>query len=271
MYIYVLLLEQNKFYVGKTKNPEFRITDHITQNGSAWTKKYKPIQIHELKPDCDDGDEDKITLKYMKDKGIEHVRGGSFCEIILDEGTKKILNKIINGTSNNCYNCGEKGHFINNCDKKINEEPVEFHTNKTVGKFKCKKCGKGFNTKKGAQYHENIYCKKKAEVYECKCGEQFESYSVAIKHQKNCSGVTYECEYCNKEFDTERAIILHMAKYCKKIKNKRKYDIDCDSDNSDDNYDDNYDETENLCFRCGRDGHFANKCYAKKHVDGYFI
>jgi hypothetical protein len=24
----------------------------------------------------------------------------------------------------------------------------------------------------------------------------------------------------------------------------------------------------NLCFRCGRKGHFANKCYAKTHING---
>ena len=53
MYIYVLKLESNKYYVGKTDNPDFRLNDHFTNNGSIWTKIYKPIQLHQLIPDCD--------------------------------------------------------------------------------------------------------------------------------------------------------------------------------------------------------------------------
>lgn len=45
VYIYVLLLENNKYYVGKTTNPEFRIEDHFCSYGSGWTSKYKPVAI----------------------------------------------------------------------------------------------------------------------------------------------------------------------------------------------------------------------------------
>ena len=40
VYIYVLKLEQEKYYIGKTNNPEFRINDHFNNIGSEWTKKY---------------------------------------------------------------------------------------------------------------------------------------------------------------------------------------------------------------------------------------
>ena len=26
-----------------------------------------------------------------------------------------------------------------------------------------------------------------------------------------------------------------------------------------------------ICFRCGREGHYANSCYASKHIRGYYL
>lgn len=34
VFIYVLQLEQGKYYVGKTNNPNFRLTSHFQSNGS---------------------------------------------------------------------------------------------------------------------------------------------------------------------------------------------------------------------------------------------
>jgi len=70
VFIYALQLEQNKYYIGKTKNPKFRLEDHFNCIGSEWTKCYKPIKILELKSNCDDYDEDKITRQYMDKYGI---------------------------------------------------------------------------------------------------------------------------------------------------------------------------------------------------------
>ena len=49
--IYCLRLEENKYYVGKTNHIEFRLENHI---GSEWTKKYKPISVENIWPNCDD-------------------------------------------------------------------------------------------------------------------------------------------------------------------------------------------------------------------------
>lgn len=48
-YIYILLLENNKYYVGKTNNPLFRLESHFYSKGSTWTKKYKPLKLLELR------------------------------------------------------------------------------------------------------------------------------------------------------------------------------------------------------------------------------
>ena len=55
--IYVLKLQNNKYYVGKTNNPTYRLTDHFSESNSSWTKKHKPISIHELRPDRSEIDE----------------------------------------------------------------------------------------------------------------------------------------------------------------------------------------------------------------------
>ena len=73
VYIYVLSLIKNKYYIGKTNNPSFRINDHLDSNGSSWTSKYTPVKLLELISNSDDYDEDKYTLKYMAKYGIDNV------------------------------------------------------------------------------------------------------------------------------------------------------------------------------------------------------
>ena len=115
VYIYCLLLEQNKFYIGKTVNPDYRLEDHFKGRGSEWTKLYKPVKILELIEDCDDYDEDKYVRIYMDQHGIENVRGGSFSTIKLHKTTITQLQKMSRGTSDKCFKCGEGGHFSRGC------------------------------------------------------------------------------------------------------------------------------------------------------------
>ena len=40
IWIYILLLESNKYYIGKTYNPDITLDTHFTCNGSEWTNIY---------------------------------------------------------------------------------------------------------------------------------------------------------------------------------------------------------------------------------------
>lgn len=115
VFIYALKLENNKYYIGKTNNPSFRIESHFNAEGSFWTKKYKPIQVLELIPNCDNYDEDKYTIKYMEKYGITNVRGGSFCEIRLTESNILTLKQMIKSSSDKCFICGLSGHYAKEC------------------------------------------------------------------------------------------------------------------------------------------------------------
>lgn len=115
VYIYVLKLKNKKFYVGKTKNPDVRIKQHKAAKGSIWTKKNPPKKVIEVIPNCDEYDEDKITLKYMNKYGIKNVRGGSFCQSKLKSYTKKTIRQMLNSSNDACFVCGSSKHWSTKC------------------------------------------------------------------------------------------------------------------------------------------------------------
>lgn len=84
-WVYVLRLEQGKYYIGITsrKNPNKRIEEHMHGFYSAqWVKKYRPIEPIEiidiglLTQSEAERLELKRTLQYMEKYGYQNVRGG---------------------------------------------------------------------------------------------------------------------------------------------------------------------------------------------------
>ncbi|MBN1215457.1 MAG: hypothetical protein JXA99_08425 [Candidatus Lokiarchaeota archaeon] len=74
-HIYVLKLERNKWYIGKTNNLEAEIEKHKSGEGLSWTKLYKVISLEES---IENGDYRDKTIEYIKKYGWWNVRGYSF-------------------------------------------------------------------------------------------------------------------------------------------------------------------------------------------------
>jgi predicted GIY-YIG superfamily endonuclease len=85
--LYVLRLEQGRYYVGQTGRLKRRIEQHVAGNGALWTKLYPPIERIKtyVLPMADIKEverlEDELTIDTMARYGWRNVRGGHFCNV----------------------------------------------------------------------------------------------------------------------------------------------------------------------------------------------
>ncbi len=133
MIVYIAKCKESKYYIGKTDNLQKRLEAH--KNGTvSWTKRYPIIEVVDTIDNSDDFDEDKYTKIYMKEYGVENVRGGSYCQLTIPKEKLSVLTMELRSCENSCYVCGEIGHFSSQCKSKKKYK-------KTVTCYKCGKKG----------------------------------------------------------------------------------------------------------------------------------
>jgi hypothetical protein len=114
-FIYVLRLLGDKYYIGKSENPNIRLSNHFTGYGTNWTKKNRPLEVVEMVPQTNIFHEDMKTIYYMNLYGIDNVRGGSFSDTNLSSDNINTINKIINTANNRCFLCASDKHYSSKC------------------------------------------------------------------------------------------------------------------------------------------------------------
>ena len=217
--IYILKLEEGKYYVGRTKDLNKRTIEHFKLNGSEWTKKYKPVEI--LSTHIGDNfEEEKLTLTIMDKYGIDNVRGGSYCKISLTDSEKEKIQQIIYSLTDKCYECGNIGHYSKNCQKKqkaneISEtKQIEQKVNISSLLTKNESNQKSIKINISVDLDDNLKfdCSKCSKKYETLCGLK---KHIKSKHVENkIDNRKFICPYCYLKFKYRQSRWLHEQK-CK--------------------------------------------------------
>jgi predicted GIY-YIG superfamily endonuclease len=117
--VYVLELAQGRVYVGHSGDVRRRIQQHVTGQGSAFTKAFPPTGVLLPRLGCVTGSAEAAerdeTLRYMFLRGFQFVRGWRYVRVQLSEQEVQDAEENIRELFDLCRRCGHPGHFITQC------------------------------------------------------------------------------------------------------------------------------------------------------------
>ena len=257
--IYVLLLEQDKLYIGYSARPiGERFIEHFNNNGAEWTKKYHARQVMYFKNGTT-SDEDELTLEMMCKYGWWNVRGGRWCRVDMNSCPKELLKRqgiqyppiikigvstALNSTplkeigANNCFRCGRFGHIASNCYAKTTADGKYYIDDDDNGDdyFEdeaatniCFRCGRSGHI--ASECYAKTTADGKYDIYD------YEESAITSCFRCGRSG--------HSALDCYAKITANEKK-----NSKRQRDSDTIS-----------------CYRCGRPGHISTDCYATSSID----
>ncbi|CAK7994980.1 Hypothetical protein POVR1_LOCUS498 [uncultured virus] len=73
-YIYVLILEGDKYFIGRTIDVIRRMYDHQMGQAGDWTRRYKPLGAERIIENTSASDLEKVYQEYVKKFGSDNVR-----------------------------------------------------------------------------------------------------------------------------------------------------------------------------------------------------
>lgn len=96
--VYALQLMNNKFYVGSTYNFHETMKYIFSKNTKKdqWLMHNKPLYVVKVVHNCKPEEEYKCLLKYIREYGVDNVRGPSFDAFTHEQETLREITEKIN-------------------------------------------------------------------------------------------------------------------------------------------------------------------------------
>lgn len=137
--MYVLKLEHEKWYVGHSTAPLKRFDAHMGEEGAAWTAVHPPLALVETLPGGTT-EEMITTLRYMELYGIDAVRGGPWCTLVLTDADKSAIIRMLRHNEDACFVCGATDHWAATCPARNTLEVEGVQARKRTWRM-CYTCG----------------------------------------------------------------------------------------------------------------------------------